>query len=732
MKPIKRARVRAKNFATAADKERSHLAAIVESSFDPIFSRSIDGIIASWNSAAERLFGFTAGEIVGKSVEILIPERYRNVRLEKLECLDRGERIEPFDTVFRRKGGSEVEVSVTASPIKDESGAIVGISTIARDISERKQWEETRLRLASIVECSDDAIVSRSLDGVITTWNSAAERLFGFAAEELIGKSMWILIPESHHDEQLEIFARLGRGERIESFETTRRRKDGSLVEVSMTISPLKDESGSSAGVSVIARDITEMKRIQRALVQAKDAAQAAQKAMESAKELLEHEVAERKGAEAQLRYAAYHDALTGLLNRPSFLDRLKRALERTRRHPALRVAVLFVDIDRFKVINDSLGHVAGDQLLAAFGERLTNCLRSYDVVARLGGDEFTILLDDVASARDATLTAERMQRAIKQPFSIAGRDVSITASIGIALGEPGVENAEAMLRDADTAMYRAKELGRARYEVFARELHLQAMARLNLEIELRRSLEGGELSLAYQPIVALETGRVTGFEALARWKNAGEMISPTAFIPLAEETGLIHPLGEWVLVEACRQARIWRELRPEGPPLTVSVNVSAKQLSAELLEGQVARVLADSGLRAEDLHLEITEGVLTDRREAAETTLGHVRSLGVTIDLDDFGTGYSSLSYLQRLPIDAVKIDRSFISGAGGPGISNPEIVAAIIAMAHSLGLGITAEGVETAEQLSQLRALHCTSAQGYYLSGPVDEARARALVIG
>jgi len=383
-------------------------------------------------------------------------------------------------------------------------------------------------------------------------------------------------------------------------------------------------------------------------------------------------------------------------------------------------------------VINDSLGHVAGDQLLAAFAERLTSGLRAYDTLARLGGDEFTILLDDIATIRDVTLAAERVLGALEQPFRIAGREVSITTSIGIALSESGIEDAEAMLRDADTAMYRAKELGRARYELFAPELHARAMARLELEIELRRSLERGELRLAYQPIIAVDTGRVAGFEALARWRHADEMIPPSVFIPLAEETGLILPLGEWVLGEACRQARIWHDLRPEGPRVTVGVNVSAKQLAADVLGGQVKRVLADSGLGAEHLHLEITESVLMERAEAAESMLDQVRSLGVTIHLDDFGTGYSSLGYLQRLPIDTVKIDRSFISGATGMGISNPEIVQAIVALAHSLGMGVTAEGVETAEQMSQLQALRCTNAQGYYLSRPLDKAAARALLTG
>jgi diguanylate cyclase (GGDEF)-like protein len=438
-------------------------------------------------------------------------------------------------------------------------------------------------------------------------------------------------------------------------------------------------------------------------------------------------------GLAEELRHAAYHDVLTDLPNRTLFLGRLDRAITRMRRGNCGLTAVLLVNIDRFKVINDSLGRAVGDQLLTAFAERLSDCLRPYDVLARLGGDEFAILIDDVAAAYDAGLSAERILRELDRPFTIAGRKVSITASVGIALGESGSEDAEGMLQDADMAMNRAKELGGGRYELFAPELHSRAMTRLDMEIKLRQALKCGGLRLAYQPIIALETGKLTGFEALARWQHAEENIAPSVFIPLAEETGLILPLGEWAMSEACREARIWRDLRPEGPPIAVSVNVSAKQLAPRnVLQDQVRRALAESGLGAEYLHLEITESVLMDRGKAAENALGEVRSLGVTIHLDDFGTGYSSLAYLQHLPIDTIKIDRSFVSGSAGTEISNPEIVQAIIALAHSLGKNITAEGLETAEQHRQLQALRCTNGQGYYLSRPLDEESARALLTG
>jgi predicted signal transduction protein with EAL and GGDEF domain len=433
--------------------------------------------------------------------------------------------------------------------------------------------------------------------------------------------------------------------------------------------------------------------------------------------------------------------------------------MRRMRRHPECRAALLYLDVDRFKRVNDTLGHAAGNRFLAALAPRLTSCLRPYDMLACMGGDEFAILLEDVpapsrngaatepeqrgevtggdvAGARDVCLVAERVLRVLAEPFRIDERDVFATTSIGIALGGPGYEDAEALLRDADIAMYRAKQLGGGRYELCVADLHAQATTRLQLEMDLHRALERGELRLEYQPIVALQTGKLVGFEALARWHHAEQgPIPPSTFIPLAEEAGLIVPLGEWVVTEACRQARFWHDLQPEGAPVSVSVNVSAKQLAAQAFDASrfnahVTHALAESGLSPAHLTLEIPENSLSDAPDATEAALGQLRSLGVAMQLDDFGTGYSSLSHLQRLPIDTVKIDRSFISGGPGVGIANPQIVRAIVGLARNLGKCVTAEGVETAEQLSELQALHCTYAQGYYLSRPVDEAGARALL--
>ncbi len=429
----------------------------------------------------------------------------------------------------------------------------------------------------------------------------------------------------------------------------------------------------------------------------------------------------------ARLLHAEYHDSLTGLPNRAFFLNRLGESTAHVKLKAA-RVAVLFLDIDRFKIINDSLGHGGGDRLLAALARRLANCLHSSDVLARLGGDEFAILLDDDTTERDASQLATRILQTLVEPFRIDAQDVLASVSIGIALGRLGSEDAVGMLRDADIAMFRAKQAGGGRYELFVHEMHVQAMARSGLEIDLRRALARGELRLAFQPIVSLRTGRVSGFESLVRWQHPDRgMIPPSTFIPLAEETGLIVPLGSWVLAEACRQALRWQDIQRPGPPVSVNVNVAAKQLISKdfALDGfgaDITRVLAETRLDPACLHLEITESALLDYAAETRGALGYVGSLGVAMQLDDFGTGYSSLSYLQRLPIDTVKIDLSFISGGHGEGISNPQIVETILALAQKLGKRVTAEGVETKQQLNELRALHCTSAQGFYVSVPLD----------
>jgi diguanylate cyclase (GGDEF)-like protein/PAS domain S-box-containing protein len=432
-------------------------------------------------------------------------------------------------------------------------------------------------------------------------------------------------------------------------------------------------------------------------------------------------------------------DGLTGLPNRILFMDRLGRSIERTRRHSDHLFAVLFLDLDRFKFINDSLGHVIGDELLIGIGQRLRSCLRAGDTaarfetehtVARLGGDEFTILLDDIKHVSDAIRVADRIQTSLTLPFFVRGHEIFSSVSIGIATSGTGYDTAEAMLRDADTAMYRAKALGKARCEVFDNEMRERAVARLRLETDLRRAVERHKFELHYQPIVTLETGKITGFEALIRWQHPDSgLIFPTEFIPVAEETGLILPIGWWVIREACRQARAWQSNIRATPPLTINVNLSAKQFSQSNLIEQIDQILTETGLPASALKLEITESIIIESTECVLARLEELKAFGVQLAIDDFGTGYSSFSYLHRFPIDSLKIDRSFISCMSVGGKSS-EVVRAIVGLGRTLHLDVIAEGVETPQQVAELRSFGCEYGQGYFFSRPVDGHTAESLV--
>jgi diguanylate cyclase (GGDEF)-like protein len=426
-----------------------------------------------------------------------------------------------------------------------------------------------------------------------------------------------------------------------------------------------------------------------------------------------------RKTTEQRLQHEAIHDVLTDLPNRALFMDLLARALARAKRRTDYLFAVLFLDLDRFKLINDSLGHMIGDQLLIAMARRLEHCLRPGDVVARLGGDEFTILLDDIHDVNDAIRIADRIQTELKQPFQLGGQEVFTTASIGIALSASGYDFPEDLLRDSDTAMYRAKAIGRACHQVFDSAMHSSAVALLRQETDLRRALERNEFVLYYQPTVCLRSGRIHGVEALIRWQHPDRgLVRPDDFIRQAEENGLIIPIGKWVIEEACRQMRIWQR---EYPHLTVSVNLSVKQFTQSQLALQVQNTLYETRFNPNYLMLEITESMLMENPEATAITLEQLKRLNVRIHIDDFGTGYSSLSYLHRFKIDTLKIDRSFVSRMSAVN-ENLEIVRTIVTLAHNLGMDVIAEGVETAEQLAQLRALKCERAQGFYFSEPVS----------
>jgi diguanylate cyclase (GGDEF)-like protein len=422
-----------------------------------------------------------------------------------------------------------------------------------------------------------------------------------------------------------------------------------------------------------------------------------------------------------QLTKQAFRDSLTGLPNRALFMDRLSHGLTGAkRRHEHL--AVLFLDLDRFKVINDTLGHTVGDQLLVEVSDRLGSSLRPGDTVARLGGDEFGILLEDVADAATAEAVALRIEEELAKPLHFEGREIFVSASIGIALSSARLGMPEEILRDADLAMYHAKSKGNARHEIFDDSMSAPALDRMDLEMDLRSAISRQEFRLHYQPILRMDTGRITEVEALIRWQHAKRgLLQPDSFIGLTEETGLIVPIGQWVLREACRQAREWQLEFPSIPPLVMSVNLSAKQFQNPNLVQEISQALAESGLAAGSLKLEITESVVMQDAPATLAKLKDLKDLGIRLAIDDFGTGYSSLGYLKRFPVDTIKIDRSFVKGLSKDGNDNA-IVRAVITVAKTLNMDVTAEGVETEQQRIELKALGCDRAQGFLFARPAD----------
>ena len=444
----------------------------------------------------------------------------------------------------------------------------------------------------------------------------------------------------------------------------------------------------------------------------------------------LREQVSQRERAERELARLALRDPLTGLPNRALFLDLLKRALARADRQGG-SVAVLFLDLDNFKIINDSLGHSVGDQLLKAVADRLRACLRTEDSIARFGGDEFTMLLECVATEHDAVALAERITDSLRQSVTLEGRELFPTFSIGVALSTPGRDQPGGLLRNADLAMYHAKAHGKACYQVFDQSMSEAAIKRLGLELDLRRALERGEFRVFYQPIIALESGRIARVEALVRWQHpARGLVSPSQFISVAEETGLIIPIGQWVLEQACQQIKTWHRRHPSMPPLGLSVNLSAKQFRNVHLVQDLVKILEVTGLEPRCLELELTEGAVMEDAQATTATLDELKALGITLAVDDFGTGYSSLSYLKRLPVDTLKIDHSFVDGLGQDG-NDTAICSSIIALARSLNLAVTGEGIETLEQLAKLRELGCDGGQGNYFAKALPAIAVDALLV-
>lgn len=567
---------------------------------------------------------------------------------------------------------------------------------LKQEVAERRRMEQalrsSEERHRQILSCAGEGIFGLDKQGKHIFINPAAARLFGYTEAELLGQRGHDLWHHSHADgtpydiKDSNILNACHEGKALRADHEVFWRKDGTCFPVEYVSTPLT-ENGQQIGVVVTFNDITERKRIQ-----------------------------------AQLEHEALHDALTGLPNRVLFLRRLEDCLERTKKDAQEGFGVLFMDLDRFKVVNDGLGHMAGDQLLIDISQRLQSILSPEDTLARFGGDEFTLLLDGVLEIQQAIQKTEQIQRALSKPFSLRGEKIFTSFSIGIALSSPHYQRPENILRDADIAMYRAKAQGKSCYAIFDNRMHTQALATLHLETDLRHALERQELRVFYQPIISLASGNIHGFEALLRWQHPQHgLLSPHAFVALAEETSLILPIGHWILEQACRQIKIWQQEFSHLGKLSISVNLSAKQFSQGNLFQQVKQVLQETGLPGTHLKLEITESILLHNTEAVSDTLMRLKNMGVTACIDDFGTGYSSLSYLHRLPFDTLKIDRSFVTGICQDN-SHLEIVRTIMLLAKNLNMTVIAEGVESMAQANQLNALECDYVQGYLYSKPLS----------
>lgn len=690
-------------------------------------------LVPTWvTPSIQPLTGWTVGEFLDLALEeIFVPASVAEARAaftDEAARVMRGEEPQPrrLELEFFRKDGSTGWIEMVATLMRGRNGEPAGIVGVSRGIDERRQAAQA-LQLAhdeleaTVAERTrelrgayerlrvSEERYALALDGAndgIWDWDLKTDQLYvSVRFLELIG------LPE---DGQLDLEAWLGRVHRDDRarFEHELHQHisgDASHLEIELRMA---HDSGQDLwvlcrGTCVRGPGGTAL-RVAGSLT----------------------DVTARKRMEQQLLHDAFHDSLTGLPNRALCADRINQRI-RSRGHAEGRsFAVLVIDLDRFKTVNDSLGHGQGDRMLISVANRLVRVVQSGDTLARLGGDEFAILVDDIRDTTAVVRIADRIQEIFTRPFDLDERQITVSASIGVAMGADGYESAGEMLRDAETAMYRAKEGGKARYMLFDPKMHTRVLTRLQLEIELREAIEKNQLRMHYQPLVEIASGRIVGFEALMRWAHPElDLVLPSYFIELAEETGLINPMGRWGLMESCAQLVRWTGGRPERAGLYISVNLSSRQLSQPDLVEQVREILDQTGVAPETLLLELTETTLMEHPEAAIGLLRRLKALGVRISVDDFGTGYSSLSYLQRLPVDVLKIDRSFVSRMS-EGDENVEIVRAIVGLARGLHMKVIAEGVETEEQRRLLEGLRCELGQGYHFGRPLSAAHATELL--
>lgn len=784
---------------------------LFEKSLTGAYRTTLAGTILDCNVSFCRIFGYTSREeLIGRPISAGYFSTADRVRF--IEKLVADKSVTNFEQRLRRQDDSVVWVLNSAILLTSDDGTESVIKGTVTDVSDLRKAEQEHRRLAAIVRCSDDAIVSCTTEGEIETWNAGATRIFGHSAEEAIGKRLDILTPEGHPDEYLQILERVKSGQEAGDIETTRVRKDGTQIMIALSVSPITDAAGNVIGAAAIARDITDRKLAEErllfktALLEAQsettiegilvvdesdhivltnkqfghhfgvpeellieandrlvlkyvtDKVENADAFLERIKYLNSHpdeksrdefrlkngktfdrysaplvdpngrrrgriwyfrDITDRKVAEERIQFLAYFDALTGLPNRSLMKDRLLKALAGARRRGD-KVALLSLDLDRFKLVNDSLGHGIGDLLLKDVAERLKGCTREQDTVAKVNGDEFVIVLSGVKDEAEVEVAAARITDAVAGRFAVQGHSLSTSCSVGISVFPQHSDDCDTLIRYADQAMYRAKENGRNRFQFFNEDMNVQVMERLGLENDLRLALERHEFFLVYQPQMGMISGDVTGVEALIRWQHPTlGLVPPTEFIAIAENCGLILPIGEWVLRTACAQAHKWHSDGLQAFP--VAVNVSAVQFRQEGFCQLIRRVLHETGLPPQFLELELTETLLLSNADVMFSVLQELKDMGVRLAIDDFGTGYSSLSYLKQFRVNKLKIDRSFIRDIAVDS-DDAAITTAIISLAKSLNLKVIAEGVENEAQMSFLRKHHCDEIQGYYFSKPVS----------
>ena len=666
--------------------ERNQLYATLFSFCEAVLGMDRQGRILLVNEAATQLLGQTREDLIGRDIaEVLDLRDARNDNAVTKELLYKLE----TEFVIRRDGlslriadGDAIDVSIGASRILTPAGERLGYAVLILDTTERNSMQAELYKLSTAAEQTADAVMITSPQGVIDYVNQSFTAITGFSRKEALGAKPSFL-RSGYQDEAFyqDLWTTILGGKPFREV-FINRKKDGSIYYEQKTITPLRNTSGTITHFLSVGTDIT--RRLQ---------------------------------TEERLNYLATHDVQTDLPNRMLFNDRLDQALLHTLKAERT-IGVLFLDVDRLKVINETLGHSVGDACLKEIAKRLSACLRPGDSVARFGGDEFTILLDNVASVDDISLVTRRILSAVAEPMLLGGRELIVTTSVGISLAPQDATTSEDLVRAAEAAMDRAKAEGKNGYQFFTSDMNTRAFVRLNMEAALRHALERGEFQVYYQPIVALVDNQVTGFEALLRWQHPEfGLVMPTDFIPLLEETGLILPVGEWVLQSACQQQVAWEKVHHK--PMTMAVNVSPVQLQGHLLE-KVQGALQSSGIAAEHLFLELTEGVVMKQIDKSMALLKKIANLGVNIAIDDFGTGYSSLSYLTRLPVNTLKVDRIFVHDVPN-NIHNAKVAQGIIGLGHSLGMRTIGEGVETAVQERFLRELKCGYAQGFLFGKPL-----------